>query len=385
MSDPRPGLGIDDLWVATLTPDPDARARSLLALAPEHLLLVGGDDRQLPRPGTARNAYGFPVVDLDPVVRGSSCTATPPDSVALADVSAWAGALDASIAGNGLPSADTLHEQVAARLLEHLDFDPTACERVLLTPSGTDAESLVTALVLATTDRSLCNIVVGAAEAGSGTIPAALGRWFSRRTPFCTDVTVEARIPGFPADQVRLVDVELRDHRGRARRAFDVEAEVEAHIEDALERDEHVLVHAMAGSKTELRQLTPDWIRIWRARGAGRVHVVVDAAQARIAPATMRDYLDAGASVAFTGSKALGAPPFCGAIVLDATFMHEVMAAVDSGARLHDAVVLRGGRVGDGAVLVRSVVCAGGIVPRNAVIVDKLITSDGPSGAEEGQ
>jgi len=59
-------------------------------------------------------------------------------------------------------------------------------------------------------------------------------------------------------------------------------------------------------------------------------------------------------------------------------------AAVDPRARLHDSVVLRGGRVGAGAVLVRSVVCGGGIVPRNAVIVDKLVTGEGQSSAEEG-
>ena len=59
-------------------------------------------------------------------------------------------------------------------------------------------------------------------------------------------------------------------------------------------------------------------------------------------------------------------------------------ARVDSSARLHDAVVLRGGAVGAGAVLVRSVVCDGGIVLRKAVIVDQLVTREGQSSAEEG-
>ena len=59
-------------------------------------------------------------------------------------------------------------------------------------------------------------------------------------------------------------------------------------------------------------------------------------------------------------------------------------ATVNARTRLHDSVVLRGGRVGEGAVLVRSVVCSGGTVPRNAVIVDQLISSEGQSSAEEG-
>ena len=56
----------------------------------------------------------------------------------------------------------------------------------------------------------------------------------------------------------------------------------------------------------------------------------------------------------------------------------------DSSTRLHDSVILRGGRVGAGAVLVRSVVCPGGTVPPRAVVVDKLVTSEGQFSAEEG-
>jgi hypothetical protein len=269
------------------------------------------------------------------MVRGSSCTATPPDAIALADVAQWSAALQRSIRSSGdLPPADALHEQAAGRLVAHLGLDHTAIERVLLAPSGTDVESILTALALASNDRPLCNIVLGSAEAGSGTVAAAHGHYFAGRTPFRAVVTSRDAIDGLDIDRVRVVDVELRDHRGRPRRAFDVEAEVEAHIEDALDRGEQVLVHAMAGSKTDLLQLSPDWVRIWRARGAPNVRVVVDAAQARVQPTQLRDCLSAGASVLMTGSKALGAPPFCGAILLDSDFQHAVMDAVSRGEQL---------------------------------------------------
>lgn len=48
-------------------------------------------------------------------------------------------------------------------------------------------------------------------------------------------------------------------------------------------------------------------------------------------------------------------------------------AQVDPSARLHDSVVLRGGRVGSNATLVRCVVCPGGVVSRGQVLIDQLV------------
>lgn len=52
-------------------------------------------------------------------------------------------------------------------------------------------------------------------------------------------------------------------------------------------------------------------------------------------------------------------------------------ATVETGARLHDSVVLKGGRVEKGAIVVRSVVCPGGVVKRNQTLVDKLVLANG--------
>jgi NDP-sugar pyrophosphorylase family protein len=48
---------------------------------------------------------------------------------------------------------------------------------------------------------------------------------------------------------------------------------------------------------------------------------------------------------------------------------------VGPGARIHESVVLRGGRVEAGAVLVRSVVCPGAVVRRGAMMVDELVAA----------
>lgn len=52
----------------------------------------------------------------------------------------------------------------------------------------------------------------------------------------------------------------------------------------------------------------------------------------------------------------------------------EAGAEVHPTAKLHDSVVLAGGRVEAGAIVVRSVVCPGGIARKKARIVDQLIT-----------
>jgi N-acetylglucosaminyldiphosphoundecaprenol N-acetyl-beta-D-mannosaminyltransferase len=49
-------------------------------------------------------------------------------------------------------------------------------------------------------------------------------------------------------------------------------------------------------------------------------------------------------------------------------------AVVDPLARVHDSVVLRGGRIEPGAVLVRSIVCPGGVVRRDRSAVDQFVT-----------
>ncbi|MFP4222894.1 MAG: hypothetical protein ACLFVN_02340 [Phycisphaeraceae bacterium] len=58
---------------------------------------------------------------------------------------------------------------------------------------------------------------------------------------------------------------------------------------------------------------------------------------------------------------------------------------VDSGARIHDSVVLSGGRVEAGAVVVRSVVCPGAVVGRNRTVVDAVVTPRGTEGGKASE
>ena len=326
-----------DPWIASLdcaTPAKLVKAALRSLQRPiEELLLVGADDRQVPVNG--RNRYGFPIADLTPHFRGSSCTTTPPDAIALGDAARWRDDLVETInAAGSFPSTDALRAPAVAGILDLLGLSQRHEANVVLTPSGTDSELFMTALSLGGHERRLRNILVGSAEAGSGTKCAASGRAFSQRTPFAACVELNSAIDGLAVDRVSVVDIELRDHRGRARRPFDVEAEIEAHVEHALESGERVLVHAMAGSKTGICQISPAWVQTWRSRYPEALRVVVDAAQVRISNSELRAYLRAGASVSLTGSKSLSAAPFCGALILDTASLEDARNLVEGGEHL---------------------------------------------------
>jgi hypothetical protein len=322
-------------WSAALLPN-DGRVGApvdeLLRRPVEEFLAMGGDERQIPRDG--RNAYGLPLLD-EPVVRGSSCTATAPDAVALESARRWRGDLSAHFARHGtLPSREQLRSSLVERLVPcyELSEDDHSIDdrRIVLVASGTDAEAVVSALAVYGCEKHVRNVVVGALEAGSGTLRAAAGRYFNEHTPFRAGVPVGEPVRGFPSDRVEVVDVEIRDARGRARRPFDVEAEVEAHVEDAIERGERVLVHVMAGSKTDLRHLDPAWVRAWRRRFPADLRVLVDGAQGRIGNDELAAYRRAGASISVTGSKAMSGPPFCGALFLDDGLLSDAAHAAET-------------------------------------------------------
>jgi hypothetical protein len=299
-----------------LLPDDLVAATSTLALPAELLLLLGADDRVIPHDGV--NSYGFPIVARDPVALLSSCTASPPRAADLAVVEAWRRTHLADLVDRHRSlTPSEWRAPTAAAVTELLGLAREDTRRLLFTPSGTDAEAVVAAIAVYSHGRPVVSVVVGAIETGSGTLHAASGRRTTVSTPLGHDGKVGEPLEGLGPDLIRVVDVDVRDARGRARRAFDVEAEVEAHVEAALHDGATVVVHAVECSKTGLSHLDPEWVAAWRARHPATLRVLVDCAQARTSTERMRAFLTAGATVLTTGSKAWSGAPFSGVLVLD--------------------------------------------------------------------
>ncbi len=325
-----PGRDTGRLRTDVLELDPGGRAAAAavttLAQPVEVFLACGGDDRQVPTDGL--NSYGMPLADRSPSLRASSCTATPPDGEALAVAQRWRDALLAEVLARGAaPDAETLRRSVAERFLHLLRLPVEYADRVVLTPSGTDVESLLTALAFGSSSRDLLVVTVGAREAGSGTSSAAGLRAFRASAPFAVGLQAGHELPGVEAARVRVVDVELRDAAGRVRHARDIQAEVEAHAEETIGEGARVLVHVMDGSKTGLRCPDAAWVRAMLGRHRHELRVVVDSAQARSSARHLREHLAAGAALFLTGSKAIGAPPFCGVLVLDDRLLSDAAGA----------------------------------------------------------
>jgi hypothetical protein len=274
-------------------------------------LLTEGGDARIALAATGANQYGCPPQPEPDLVAFGSSTAS-------------------VVSGPAFEAACALHERLhrgsqtwvgaAGRLRQDLlgltGAAGLAGAELVLAASGTDLHLI--AALLATRDGStpLQAVMGEPAETGSG-VPAALSavRFGVRAGPDPAAAVVAASA----AADVSLcapATVRLRDADGTPRLGAEVDAEFEAVAESVVRSGRHCLVVLTDVSKTGLLAPSPACAqRLLRALG-DRVDVLVDACQFRMAPATVRAYLEQGCMVAITGSKFVTGPAFCGALLL---------------------------------------------------------------------
>ena len=300
-----------------------AAARALpLAMPTEVLLTLGGDHRNAvdwrrgvnsygisPRPAPWRSAFG-------------SCTASAPTErsfVAAQELrrslveAALEDRLDAEIAGTTEAIRHTLRLALGVA-------DESA--RIVLTPSGTDAEMVAAAV--ARRDAPLTSIVVAPTEIGSGSINAAAGRHFSDQTAGAAPADPGRAVDGFDDHPVDIVEIQVRRPDGELIDPRTVEASIDRAIRAAPGR---VLLHVVEGSKTGVRLPRSAAVAAWQRREGDRLVVIVDAAQMRIDQQTAVSHLRSGRMVLVTGSKFFGGPPFSGAVLVPESLADQADAA----------------------------------------------------------
>jgi hypothetical protein len=198
---------------------------------------------------------------------------------------------------------------------------------VVLAASGTDTELLALALThLATPDARIRNILIAPEETGRGVPMAARGHHFAVNTARGADVTFEAPIAGFRPD-TEITNIFLRDAAGNTRARAAVEAEIAQAVADGIGAKQKIILHVLDLSKTGLLAPAPDFLRTLRAAHGATFDIVVDACQARLSPASVRNYLALDAVVLITGSKFFTGPPFAGAALLPAAIAGRLQAA----------------------------------------------------------
>jgi hypothetical protein len=185
---------------------------------------------------------------------------------------------------------------------------------VVFAASGTDIHLIAAQAFSSAEKQAPLVIMVEANETGSGVAAALAGRHFSSHSALGESVASGSDIAHAAA--VEVVSVALRDSNGKARPAAAIDADFEVLASQAAQAGRRVLLIVIDGSKTgTIAPSTGCALRL-QQQYAGRIDVMVDACQFRIAPATVRAYLQRNFMVALTGSKFVSGPTFSGALLI---------------------------------------------------------------------
>lgn len=281
----------------------------------EQLLLEGGDARIALEPGLAANKYGCSPVPLPAVAEFGSSTAT---SISETGFSAANRLRERLVAG----ADDQPHELTYARELNRIRQELTQLCGVadlrgletVFAASGTDLHLIAAHLAAGSESAPTLVIMVEAAETGNGVAAALSGQHFSPRSALGHSAIEGTPLAG--GGGIRLATVPVRMADGSLRAMEEVDAEVESMATRAAQSGQRVLLILIDVSKTGLLAPSPACVSALRLRLPDVVDVMVDACQFRIAPSTLRAYLQHGFMVALTGSKFVTGPAFSGALLI---------------------------------------------------------------------
>jgi selenocysteine lyase/cysteine desulfurase len=296
-----------------------AMAAPLLVAAhpAERLLTMGGDDRLLVSEETGLNGYGCSPRPRPSAITFSSSTASSISEQAYGEVEKMRReALRAGLAGNLEAFLDALGSGTRQDIASMLRIDNGLAD-IVLTASGTDAELIALWLAMGRAPRRVVvNVIVGPEEVGSGSVPAAGGRHFNPLSPLGGAVEPGEMLAGFPSGRIRVEMLPVRDEEGQPLSGRAVHAALARLVEEAVGKEETILLHLVDCSKTGLMSPDLESVQQLVARYPQHIVVVVDAAQMRLSRAMLRHYLDAGFILLITGSKFFTGPPFSGAVVV---------------------------------------------------------------------
>jgi hypothetical protein len=195
---------------------------------------------------------------------------------------------------------------------------------ITLSPSGTDAEALVTLVACYKSQKEILNIFVGPNEIGSGSMSAGQLRYPTNLTPSGSKVTKGGDIDRELASRVTGISVMLRDDFGNERPLSSVDTEIETVVNMALNKGMYVILHHNASSKTGIMGPSIGICSYLRKQHPDNLMLVADAAQGRFSRTKLRQMIEDGWVILLTGSKFFQGPPFSGAVIFPA----EILAGI---------------------------------------------------------
>jgi hypothetical protein len=288
------------------------RNRPLTVLPGLRELLTAGGDSRIVCNSDGRNRYGCSPLPEPAVLAYGSSTASTISPTAFAAASALRDRLR-QVAGEEMPAA---YEHEIDRMRREL---ATLCGlgdlpglETILGASGTDLHLFASQLMGETESGAPLIVRVEAAETGRGVPDALAGRHFGDCAPLGDLVLPNAEIEGGRPLEIR--EIKCRHEDGSLRSAAQVDAEVDQAVLGAVAAGRRVLLTMVDVSKTGILAPSPFCVLALRTRFPESVEVLVDACQFRLAPRTLRAYLEHDFLVAITGSKFVTGPTFCGAL-----------------------------------------------------------------------
>lgn len=289
-------------------------------LPPIEQLLVEGGDARIALAPEGLNKYGYPPFPDPGLLALGSSTASGISDAGFAAANRFYDRL-MQTAGTGHDAAIYAHElgRIRQELVRVCGISDLTGLDVIFAASGTDLHLIAAQIDSSAEFRPVLAIMVDAAETGSG-VPAALGGChFSSRAALGDAVSEGAPIIGDSAardSSIEVVTVPVRHADGTPRQIADVNAEFESLVIKGSATGQRVLLILTDVSKTGMIAPSLACVLALHQRLPESVDVFVDACQFRIAPSTLRAYLEHGFMVALTGSKFVTGPPFSGALLI---------------------------------------------------------------------
>jgi hypothetical protein len=296
----------------------------------ERILASGGDSRLLIDPSTGCNKYGVPPRPRPEAVHFSSSTASAITDYGFLLCDLLRRDLLSAIEAGAVSEKDLrsrLVEAVGREILDLFALDRTASD-LAIAPSGTDTELL--ALLIARSGaqgRPLVNVLIAPDESGTGVPLAARGCRFDDIA--ATGCHAARGTAVWPDASITVKEIPIRDRHGEALATHQVNATFLEVCRAALREGNHLLVHVLMSSKTDLYAPDFDAVAELLREAPERVDVVVDACQLRASPGALGDLVRQGWMVQVSGSKFLTGPPFSGALLVPAALRRRAPAILE--------------------------------------------------------
>ncbi len=284
------------------------------------LLTEGGDNRILLDPICMVNKYGRrPIPDPELAAFGSSTASTISEGgFAAAEALRWRlfQALDRET-----PPETYLREigRIRRELIHLCGLSEFTGLQTIFAPSGTELHMLAARLVARGGAARTLAIMIDPAETGSG-VKDALGGHICPRYALNDGRASTAH----KRHLIDVATVAIRAADGRPLLPETADDKVEALVSAAQSGYERILIVIADVSKTGVIAPSPSRVLELKAQWPRIVEVLVDAAQFRLAPASLHSYLAHDCMVAVTGSKFLTGPSFSAVLLVPRAAAHRL-------------------------------------------------------------